>query len=484
MYLFDQDSFLKAACPGKVTPLVYRTRAGALTPLAAYERLVGAGEPEPSCLLDSAGGSSFLTEYSLIGVKPYKTLRLSGADPFPVLREEMAALAPAQTRLPLPFWGGAMGFLSYDAARYIEKLPDSTRDDFGLPECAVMFPGVVVVFEHATGALYVAANVVVGDDKAASAREADGILREALAKLAGPAPAVAPAQPVSISREDIRTNVTRNRFEEMVEAVREYIFAGDIFQANISVRFDAPYAGDPYSLYRSLRDINPSPFASYLDFGDFQIISSSPERLVRLRDNIADTRPIAGTRRRGGTADEDETLSVDLILNEKERAEHIMLVDLERNDLGRVCRYGTVLPSELFTIEKYSHVIHIVSNVRGELAQGKDQFDLLRAMFPGGTITGCPKMRCMEIIDEMEPTKRGPYTGSLGYFGFNGNMDTNIIIRTFLVKDGVVSVQAGSGIVADSVPAREYHEAVSKASALLKALGVDEEVVRWESLPA
>jgi anthranilate/para-aminobenzoate synthase component I len=248
------------------------------------------------------------------------------------------------------------------------------------------------------------------------------------------------------------------------------------------VRFEVPFEDDPFALYMKLREINPSPFAAYFDFGHFHLASSSPERLIMLRDGVAQTRPIAGTRRRGDSRLEDEELSGELILSEKERAEHIMLVDLERNDLGRVCEYGTVLPSELMTIEKYSHVIHIVSNVTGKLSRGKDQFDLLRAMFPGGTITGCPKVRCMEIIEELEPTRRGPYTGSIGYFGFNGNMDMNITIRTFVVMDGKAYVQAGSGVVADSDPTREYFESVSKANALLKALGVKEERIKWERL--
>jgi para-aminobenzoate synthetase component 1 len=256
-----------------------------------------------------------------------------------------------------------------------------------------------------------------------------------------------------------------------VKRCKEYIAAGDIYQANLSQRLSGAIDdADPLRLYRMLRTVNPSPFAAFLDFGDLQLVSSSPERLVRLRDGVADTRPIAGTRRRGADAAETRELSDELLTNEKERAEHIMLLDLERNDLGKVCDYGTVAVDEMMVVEDYSHVIHIVSNVRGSLASGRDAFDLVRAVFPGGTITGVPKVRCMEIIDELEPVARGPYTGSIGYISNTGDMDLNIIIRTFVIKDGNAYVQVGAGIVADSDPAREYFETMQKAEALKKAL--------------
>ncbi len=257
----------------------------------------------------------------------------------------------------------------------------------------------------------------------------------------------------------------------MVRRCKEYIAAGDIYQANLSQRLSAAIGNaDPLRLYRILRTINPSPFAAFLDFGDLQLVSSSPERLVRLREGVADTRPIAGTRRRGTDQAEMRELSAELLTNEKERAEHIMLLDLERNDLGKVCEYGTVSVDEFMVVEDYSHVIHIVSNVRGSLAPGRDAFDLVGAVFPGGTITGVPKVRCMEIIDELEPVARGPYTGSIGYFSNTGDMDLNIIIRTFVIKDGHAYIQAGAGIVADSDPEREYFETLQKAEALKKAL--------------
>ncbi|HEX9021043.1 MAG TPA: anthranilate synthase component I family protein, partial [Nitrospirota bacterium] len=263
----------------------------------------------------------------------------------------------------------------------------------------------------------------------------------------------------------------KDRFESMVRRCKEYIAAGDIYQANLSHRLSAKIGeADTLRLYKALREVNPSPFAAYLDMGDLALVSSSPERLIRLQDGVADTRPIAGTRRRGKDFDETKALSVELLTNEKERAEHIMLLDLERNDLGKVCDYGTVAVDEMMAVEDYSHVIHIVSNVQGKLAAGRDAFDLVRAVFPGGTITGVPKVRCMEIIDELEPVARGPYTGSIGYISNAGDLDLNIIIRTFVVKDGAAYAQVGAGIVADSDPEREYFETLQKAEALKKAL--------------
>jgi len=265
--------------------------------------------------------------------------------------------------------------------------------------------------------------------------------------------------------------IPKEAYEQMVVRAKEYIAAGDIFQANLSQRLSADVTGiDPWDIYSVLRQVNPSPFASFMEFPDLKIASSSPERLVRVLDGVVDTRPIAGTRPRGKDSPGDEAMRSELLLNRKERAEHIMLIDLERNDLGRVCDYGSVRVDELMVTEDYSHVIHIVSNVTGTLAKGKDAFDVIRATFPGGTITGVPKVRCMEIIDELEPVARGPYTGSAGYISYSGDMDLNIIIRTFVIKDGRAHVQVGAGIVADSDPEREYHETLQKAEALIKTL--------------
>ncbi len=270
---------------------------------------------------------------------------------------------------------------------------------------------------------------------------------------------------------ELHYEMSKEQYMDIVRRAKEYIAAGDIFQANISLRVSADI-GDikPWSLYEILRSINPSPFAGYIDFGDYQIVSSSPERLLKVKDGVIETRPIAGTRPRGRDMKEDELMRTELLLNEKERAEHIMLIDLERNDIGRVSDYGSVHVDELMITEDYSHVIHIVSNVKGNLASWKNCFDAIKAAFPGGTITGVPKVRCMEIIDELEPVSRGPYTGSFGYIGFSGSMDLNIVIRTFVIKDGFAYVQAGAGIVADSDPEKEYYESLKKAEALIRTL--------------
>lgn len=451
-----------------------------MTPVEAYR---GLGGGENTFIFESAGGLPGLCEYSFVGIDAKEIIRSDGSNPIPLLRETIERYETDLGATPLPISNGAFGYLSYDVARYFENIPEDTVNDLNIPESVFVIPSVLLVFSHADDTLHVFAetdqrlNEIV-EMLEEAIDENDVILRR---PMGAEEPRV--GQVPQEVEGSISSNMSMEEYMDIVEKAKEYIFAGDIFQSNLSVRFDAPFQGKPFDLYQRLRRINPSPFAAFLDFGDFQLVSSSPERLVRLRDGKAETRPIAGTRRRGKNGGEDEHLTSDLLLNEKERAEHIMLVDLERNDIGRVSRYGTVRPTELMTIEKFSHVIHITSNVEGELYNGKDQFDLLRAMFPGGTITGCPKVRCMEIIEELEPTRRGPYTGSIGYFGFNGNMDMNITIRTFLIKNGRAYVQAGAGIVADSDPRREYLESVSKANALFKALGLKERNIEWERLP-
>jgi para-aminobenzoate synthetase component I len=391
----------------------------------------------------------------------------SEGDPFWALRtmlaEERAPIdwhGPGQTELP---WVGAYGLLCYDAARYIERLPDSTTNELGFPDFDIIFPTRWVGFDHERGTVTAVADAPEGLDE----------IEELVSRAAR-----SPHVPLELDveghswEESRRTgsNFTKEEFEQIVSRGREYVWAGDVFQTNLSQRLELTYDGPSALLYRVLRRVNPSPFAGYLHLSGYELFSSSPERLVRLQGRVADTRPIAGTRRRGRDFAEDGLLAQDLNLDPKERAEHIMLVDLERNDLGRVCEYGSVHVDELMVNERYSHVIHIVSNVTGTLAEGKDGVDLTRAMFPGGTITGCPKVRCMEIIDELENVRRGPYTGSFGYFGYNGDVDLNIVIRTLVRAEGRVFAQAGAGIVADSVPEREYLETLSKAEAMVRAL--------------
>ncbi len=480
MFIFGDKDFIDKADKGKVTPLIYRLPIRNETPISAYLKI---NDGSNSFLLESAGGSRSLCKYSFVGIRPLKNIRTQGTNPLPVLREAVNSLSPGRIVTDIPVYGGAFGYLSYDVARYIEDLPVLAEDDLSIPESAFIFPGLLLVFDHENDHLYIIVNQIAGSNRKEALKQANNKLRATLSKLKSTNNINADEVPLYVSNDKPTSNLSATQYKNIVKQTKEYIFAGDIFQANMSVRFDIDYPGNPFHLYQCLRKINPSPFAAFFDFGDFHIVSSSPERLIVLKDGRAETRPIAGTRRRGDDSYQDDELTEDLMLSEKERAEHIMLVDLERNDLGKVCLYGTVRPSELMTIEKYSHVIHIVSNVRGQLKKDKDQFDLIRAMFPGGTITGCPKVRCMEIIEELEPTRRGPYTGSIGYFGFNGNMDMNITIRTFIVKDAIAYCQAGAGIVADSDPEREYFESVSKLNALFKAVGLRERNYEWEKLP-
>jgi anthranilate/para-aminobenzoate synthase component I len=362
-------------------------------------------------------------------------------------------------------WVGAYGLVGYDAARAIESLPDGNLDDQRIPDLDILFPTRMVCFDHTGEEVFAVADSAAGLDEI-----------ESLLSRAARAPRRALRVEVEGHSHDASlatsSNMTRPGFDDMITRGREYVWAGDVFQTNLAQRRELAYPGSSSLLYDVLRIVNPSPFAGYLRLSGYELFSSSPERLVRLQGRTADTRPIAGTRRRGRDFDEDGALTTDLNLDPKERAEHIMLVDLERNDLGRVCEYGSVRVDELMVNERYSHVIHIVSNVTGTLGEERDAVDLLRSMFPGGTITGCPKVRCMEIIDELENRRRGAYTGSFGFLGYNGDMDMNIVIRTLVRVGDLVWAQAGGGIVADSVPEREYHESLSKAEAMVRAVGL------------
>ncbi|MFT9600978.1 aminodeoxychorismate synthase, component I [Mesobacillus sp.] len=365
------------------------------------------------------------------------------------------------------FQGGAIGYLSYDYARYIEKLPALAKDDSGIPEVYFQLFKEWFVFDHQTDKLWLMALSEKGQEKLAEDRLS--VWKE---QWETDVPTVAAEKkPVS---DKLQVSMNEAEFIEAVEKVQQYIAQGDVFQVNLSVRQSKPIETEALEVYRQLRKLNPSPYMGYLHTQEFQLVSGSPELLAKVKGSEVSTRPIAGTRSRGRTDEEDLQLANELINNEKERAEHVMLVDLERNDLGRVCKYGTVEVNEFMVIEKYSHVMHIVSNVRGELAEGETWFDVVNATFPGGTITGAPKVRTMEIIEELEPVRRGPYTGSLGWFGFNGNMELNIIIRTMLIKDGMAHVQAGAGVVIDSIPANEYKESLKKAIALWKAKEIAE----------
>lgn len=449
---------------------------------------------ENSLLFESLKGPEQISRYAFIGIEPYLIFKtkdgiveidgpgkktFSSRKPLQSLRELVKAVSQDPIQGLPPFQGGAAGMFSYDFVRYFEHLPLFAKDDLHIPDAHFFMFDRVIAFDLKTEQCWIIVCPGVRDsvpgfsDKSSPQEEQHAEARqqiERLAMLIEQDPEVA-TETASRKTVSLFAETDKEHYMAMVRRAKEYIAAGDIFQANLSLRLSADIGdADPLAVYGILRKVNPSPFASYLDFGDYQIISSSPERLVRVKGRAVDTRPIAGTRPRGKDLQADDAMKAELLLNEKERAEHIMLIDLERNDMGKVCDYGSVHVDELMITEQYSHVIHIVSNIRGVLADGMDCFDVIRATFPGGTITGVPKVRCMEIIDELEPKRRGPYTGSVGYVGYNGNMDLNIIIRTFLVKEGKAYVQAGAGIVADSEPEREYYESLKKAEALINTL--------------
>ena len=455
-----------------------------MSPLEVYERV----RRKHSFLLESVKGNKKTGRYSFIGIEPFMVFKSKGEEieiqrgevteqingsPLKILKKLLSAYRITRPLQSIPFLGGVVGFFSYDLVHFFEKLPRNAKDDLHIPDIFLVFVDKVIAFDNHERKAFIVVNPWI-QEKGLSLTETydKGMedIREIEEKIK-----VEGRQPEVVSQKNRKiiplSNMTKERYIEMVKRCKGYIAAGDIFQANLSQRFSAEIGDiDPLSLYKILRDVNPSPFSAYLDFDDIQIVSSSPERLIKLEGNQSETRPIAGTRPRGKDLAEDIVMSAELITNEKERAEHIMLIDLERNDLGRVCEYGSIVVDELMALEEYSHVIHIVSNIKGRLREGKDCLDLLRAVFPGGTITGVPKVRCMEIIDELEPVARGPYTGSIGYISFSGDMDLNIIIRTFIIKDRTAYVQVGAGIVADSDPEREYYETLHKAQALFKTL--------------
>ena len=472
------------------------------SPCSVYEALISSN----SFLLESVKGSEKIARYSFIGFDPCLSCRIKNGVTemdFSERKRTMFSNKPLSLlkgliykykQIPLedlpPFQGGIVGFFGYDFVHYLERLPKNTVDDLTLPDAHFLLFDKVIAFDHKDKRCWIVACPGVKDSVDENSKtirswpekydESEEALNDILKRISRFASLrkdggqrSGTLSQGSKRNIDIICETGRESYMDMVIRAKEYIAAGDIFQANLSQRVSAHILRkSPWNLYAVLRSVNPSPFAAYMDFGDYHIVSSSPERLLRVSGRTVETRPIAGTRPRGRDSREDQVMREELLLNEKERAEHIMLIDLERNDLGRISQYGTVRVDELMITEDCSHVIHIVSNVTGSLANGKDCFDAIRAAFPGGTITGVPKVRCMEIIDELEPVSRGPYTGSIGYIGFAGNMDFNIIIRTFVIKKDVAYVQAGAGIVADSNPEREYFETLKKAEALIKTLGM------------
>jgi anthranilate synthase component 1 len=429
------------------------------TPVSAFLKLRGDG---PAFLLESAEQGQRVGRWSFIGFRPRQVLRWSLGDPGDPYA--LAAEAVAQTRLAPhpdlpPFAGGAVGFFGYDLVRTVEPLGDPNPDPVGLPDMALMLTDALVAFDHLKHTITV---VAMGDP---------GVIDEVRERLAGPVPPPRGVPGVRPAPE-WRSNMPREQFESNVARIIEYCHAGDIFQAVPSQRWSAPIDKEPFSIYRGLRAVNPSPYMYFLDFGDFQVAGASPEPLLTVSGSHVSTRPIAGTRPRGGDLAEDERIAAELLADEKERAEHVMLVDLGRNDLGRVCRYGTVNVDSFMTVETYSHVMHIVSNVSGELRDGVGAMDALRSVLPAGTLSGAPKVRAMQIIDELEPVKRGGYGGAIGYLSYTGDLDTCIHIRTAVIKDGLVHVQAGGGTVADARPDYEFAESEAKSRALKSAIAL------------
>jgi anthranilate synthase component 1 len=481
------DEFTRLATDYNVVSVWCELVADVETPIAAFRKL---GGDAPSFLLESAEHNDHVGRYSFLGCGSHWTLSAHGktvtfadangsrtyeaeADPFRELENLMARfrIAP-QAGVPL-FRGGAVGYLSYDAVRWFEPvIPPPPKDELGVPDLFFTLTDVVVAFDHRRRRMIVLANALLdGVEPDVAYEDAARRVEAAVAKLAQPATFAPIPTAVPGAAEDMRSNTSREQFHAIVEKAQEYIRAGDIFQMVPSQRFETPFAGDPLDLYRSLRFVNPSPYMFCLRVSEnFALVGSSPEVHVRVTDGLVEIRPIAGTRRRGETEVEDLALEQDLLADPKERAEHLMLVDLARNDVGRIAKFGSVEVTDFMTIERYSHVMHIVSHVSGQLAGERSPFDVMRATFPAGTVSGSPKVRAMQIINELEQSKRCVYAGAVGYFGFDGNLDSCIALRTVVLKDGVAYVQAGGGVVADSTPEGEYQESVNKAMAASRAI--------------
>ena len=439
------------------------------TPVSAFLKLREPGEP--AFLLESAEQGR-VGRYSFIGCRPRSVLRWSlsdGGDPYALAARELERFKPAQLDGLPPFAGGAVGMFAYDLVRAVEPLDEPNPDPLGLPELALMLTDALVCFDHLKHTITVLANAYADDDLDASYDDAVSTIAAIRERLRGPVP-----RPSSRAAErqvvPFESNMAPERFEAIVARIIEYIRAGDAYQVVPSQRWSGPVPVDAFSIYRGLRAINPSPYMYFLDFGDFEIAGASPEPLITVSGRRVSTRPIAGTRPRGATADEDRRLAEELLADPKERAEHVMLVDLGRNDLGRVCEYGSVEVEEFMAVESYSHVMHIVSSVVGRLRAGVRALDALRSVLPAGTLSGAPKVRAMQIIDELEPVKRGGYGGAIGWVAYTGDLDTCIHIRTVIVKDGIGHVQAGGGTVADAKPPFERAESEAKAKAVLQAI--------------
>jgi len=492
MFYPNFGQFEKLAKKGNLLPVYKEILADMETPVSAFTKVA---RGRHAYLLESVEGGEKLGRYSFISSSPALIFESKGRkvtlslgvpgmrqvketnDPFEELKKIMRRYSPVKVEGLPRFYGGAVGYIGYDMVRFIEDIPSGNADDLGLPDCKFIFTDNLLIFDHVAHTIKVVSCVHLDRE----GRDLRGLYDEACSKIEG---LIAKLRKEARKRLNVRqpktakmvrqSNFTMKEFEKIVKKAKEYIRAGDIIQTVLSQRLWMKVSAHPFDIYRALRVINPSPYMYYLSLGGLHLVGSSPEILVRQEGRKAEVRPIAGTRPRGKDEFEDKRLEKELLKNSKERAEHLMLVDLGRNDLGRVCEYGSVEVPELMVIERYSHVMHIVSGVVGRLKAGMDSFDVLRACFPAGTVSGAPKIRAMEIIDELENVRRGPYAGAVGYFSFQGNMDMAITIRTILIKGKEAFLQAGAGIVADSIPKNEYYETLNKARALCEAIEMAE----------
>jgi anthranilate synthase component 1 len=482
MYYPSFDVFKAKASQGNLIPVYREIMADLETPVAAFLKL---DRGDYSFLLESVEGGEKWGRYCFLGGEPSIVFQSKGShveitrnghlevqdavDPLDALKRLMQDYHPVEVEGLPRFFGGAVGYLTYDMVRFFERLPDQTVDDLNVPDSMFMITDTIVIFDHMLQKIKVVSNALVDGPPEKAYQEALAKIDQLIARLRQPMP-LQPQHPPPLGPLTLTSNFTKEAYEAVVERAKEYIRAGDVIQVVPSQRFRAPIAVEPFDIYRALRTVNPSPYMFYLKFGDLRLVGSSPEVNVRLEGSLIELRPLAGTRRRGRHPAEDLEIAAELMQDPKERAEHIMLVDLGRNDVGRVAKIGSVKVTELLQVEKYSHVMHLVSHIVGELAEGKDSYDVMRATFPQGTVSGAPKIRAMEIIEELESTKRGPYAGAVGYFGYSGNMDTCIALRTMTVKGNTAYLQAGGGVVADSVPEMEYEETLNKARALMRAI--------------
>ncbi|MBM4322966.1 MAG: anthranilate synthase component I [Deltaproteobacteria bacterium] len=486
------EDFKRLAHQGNLIPIFEEIHFDWETPLSAFRKI---DDRKFSFLLESVEGGEKWGRYSFLGSGALLLLRTKGdqfeilkngevfregkeKDPLRVLEGLLKNYRPVLHDSLPRFFGGAVGYVNYDVVRSFERLPDQLPQGMDLYDCYFMITDTLLVIDNVRQKVKVIFNTYLDGQKPLEETylEAQEKIEKIIVNIQSPAPASPMQKPFFPS--PLHSNFSREDFMKGVERAKEYIKAGDVIQVVLSQRFSTEVHCDPFDIYRALRSINPSPYLFYLKMGDTTLLGASPEVMVRLEGREIELRPLAGTRRRGKSPEEDLAIKKDLLLDEKERAEHIMLVDLGRNDVGRAAEIGSVEVTELMGVERYSHVMHIVSHIRGVLAEGKDAFDVFRSAFPAGTVSGSPKIRAMEIIEELEPIRRGPYAGAVGYFSFSGNMDTCITIRSILIKDGKAYVQAGAGIVADSDPAKEYDETLHKAQAIFRAIQMAEEGLR------